>query len=113
MNEEPAGKRTDDHAFEETIAPENTKSSESDGGFETDAIPESLGRYQIEKMLGRGGMGAVYLAHDGQLDRKVALKIPKFGSNTDEKLVARFYREARSAANLPYPNRRPPKSRRH
>ena len=41
---------------------------------------------------------------NSQLQREVALKIPKFGSGTNEKLVARFYREARSAANLSHPN---------
>ena len=104
MNQKPTGNRADHPAVDETIAQENTSDTDSDGDFSTDAMPDSLGRYRIEKLLGRGGMGAVYLAHDGQLDRKVALKIPKFGANTDEKLVKRFYREARSAANLSHPN---------
>ena len=49
-------------------------------------------------------MGSVYLARDSQLERDVALKVPKFGAGTDEKLVTRFYREARSVANLSHPN---------
>ena len=49
-------------------------------------------------------MGSVYRAHDTQLDRKVALKVPKFEAKTNSTLVDRFYREARSAANLAHPN---------
>ena len=68
------------------------------------AMPKDFGRYRIERSLGEGGMGAVYLAHDSQLDRKVALKTPKFAKNSDANLIRRFYREARSAATLQHPN---------
>lgn len=80
---------------------DHSKRSENLTGGET---PTSLGRYQIEALLGRGGMGSVYRAHDTQLDRKVALKVPKFEAKTNSILVDRFYREARSAANLAHPN---------
>jgi predicted Ser/Thr protein kinase len=49
-------------------------------------------------------MGAVYLADDTQLERPVALKIPKFTDNDDAELTARFYREARAAALLRHAN---------
>ena len=49
-------------------------------------------------------MGKVYLAHDTQLDRNVALKTPSFGGHEKTGLVARFYREARAAAKLHHPN---------
>lgn len=62
-----------------------------------------FGRYKIEKKLGEGGMGAVYLAHDTLLDRPVALKIPVFAGNL-EVASARFLREARAAAGLAHPN---------
>ena len=70
----------------------------------SNSLPENFGRYRIEKTLGEGGMGAVYLAHDTQLDRKVALKTPKFARGANEQTIERFYREARSAATLTHPN---------
>ena len=70
-------------------------------------IPDNFGRYAIQKVLGQGAMGAVYLARDTQLDRDVALKIPKFGDSNgvdDAELLERFYREARASATLRSPN---------
>lgn len=65
---------------------------------------DEFGRYRILKTLGEGAMGSVYLAHDTQLDRKVALKIPKFDAKSESKHIDRFLREARSAATLNHPN---------
>ncbi|MBI2477346.1 MAG: serine/threonine protein kinase [Planctomycetia bacterium] len=65
---------------------------------------DTFGRYRILKSLGEGSMGSVYLAHDTQLDRKVALKIPKFDARSESKHIDRFLREARSAATLNHPN---------
>ena len=45
-------------------------------------VPKTFGRYKIEKELGKGSMGVVYLATDSQLDRQVALKIPRPGFKT-------------------------------
>jgi serine/threonine protein kinase/uncharacterized caspase-like protein len=67
-------------------------------------LPPEFGRYQIVKKLGEGGMGAVYLAHDSQLDRSVALKVPHFLPHDDSHAVERFYREARAAAGLHHAN---------
>ena len=67
------------------------------------ALPERFGRYRIVRSLGRGAMGDVYLAEDTQLDRSVALKIPRFADD-DGELFERFYREARAAATLRHPN---------
>jgi len=63
-----------------------------------------FGRYTIESELGRGGMGRVLLATDGVLHRKVALKILLPGLHEKEEVVARFFREARLAAQLTHPN---------
>ena len=69
-----------------------------------DRLPgDRFGRYRIRRILGEGAMGFVYLAHDTQLHRKVALKIPKLDSQQDTKFVARFLREARAAATLSHP----------
>ncbi|HEY3935194.1 MAG TPA: serine/threonine-protein kinase [Gemmatimonadales bacterium] len=61
-------------------------------------------RYAIDRELGRGGMGAVYLARDLQLDRPVALKVlpPEFAD--DSSLRERFLRETRVAASFSHPN---------
>jgi hypothetical protein len=67
-------------------------------------LPETFGRYRIRRVLGEGGMGRVYLAHDTQLDRPVALKVPRFGAGADAQLVERFYREARIAATFTHPH---------
>lgn len=67
-------------------------------------LPEVFGRYRIIKPLGQGGMGSVYLAHDSQLDRQVALKVPRFDLGQAKQLIERFYREARIAATFHHPN---------
>ncbi|HET8655141.1 MAG TPA: protein kinase [Longimicrobiaceae bacterium] len=64
------------------------------------------GRYLIEEVIGRGGMGAVYRAVDERLGRKVAVKVITVAAPGEpearERLRARFYREARAAAALPH-----------
>jgi Protein kinase domain len=67
-------------------------------------LPADFGRYRILRKLGSGGMGAVYLAHDSQLDRPVALKVPHFRRDEQHDTVERFYREARAMALLRHPN---------
>ncbi|MFO0798955.1 MAG: serine/threonine-protein kinase [Gemmataceae bacterium] len=60
--------------------------------------------YRVEKELGRGGMGTVYLARQLSLDRPVALKLMAKRYAADPKFVARFTREAFAAARLSHPN---------
>ncbi|CAN0232533.1 unnamed protein product, partial [Phaeothamnion confervicola] len=61
-----------------------------------------IGRYQVEKLLGQGGMGAVYLAQDPMLDRQVAIKVIHPKRSTVE-AKERFLREARAVARLDSP----------
>lgn len=67
-------------------------------------VPDKIGRYQVLRPIGRGGMGFVFLAEDTQLERKVALKIPRFSSSDHPDALERFYREARTAGRLQHPN---------
>ena len=67
-------------------------------------LPIEFGRYRLLKVLGEGGMGAVYLAHDTELDRKVALKLPHFVGGKSKDQGERFRREARLAATLDHAN---------
>jgi eukaryotic-like serine/threonine-protein kinase len=68
-------------------------------------IRQQLGdRYAIERELGRGGMGAVYLARDLRLDRPVALKVLPAEFAGDSSLRERFLRETRTAASFSHPN---------
>jgi class 3 adenylate cyclase/tetratricopeptide (TPR) repeat protein/predicted Ser/Thr protein kinase len=67
-------------------------------------LPQPFGRYGILREIGGGGMGTVYLAHDTQLDRLVALKVPRLDGPDRGMLRERFHREARAAALLHHPN---------
>src|SRR5471030_1184428 len=66
--------------------------------------PQQIGRYRVEKILGQGGFGLVYLAYDGQLQRLVAIKVPhrhRISTNEDAEV---YLTEARTVANLDHPN---------
>jgi tRNA A-37 threonylcarbamoyl transferase component Bud32 len=71
-----------------------------------DPLPETIGRYVILERLGSGGMGTVYKARDPQLDRIVALKLPRFDVPQRDRAVRlqRFQREARAAAQIWHPH---------
>ena len=77
-------------------------------GKKTIGAPERLGRYVIERRIGRGAMGCVYLAKDPRINRALAVKaIPIVKEFEDEELKEarlRFYREAESAGRLTHPN---------
>jgi serine/threonine protein kinase/tetratricopeptide (TPR) repeat protein len=78
-----------------SAVPENRR-----GGPELLAAGQPFGRYVVVGKLGQGGMGSVYLCHDTQLDRKVALKIPFFEADERATQIERFIREARSMARI-------------
>src|SRR5262245_35887632 len=66
-------------------------------------VGQRLGRYQIEHLIGAGGMGEVYRARDTTLGRDVAIKLPAV-TGDDESSTRRLMREARAAASLDHPN---------
>ncbi|MBM3966182.1 MAG: serine/threonine protein kinase, partial [Planctomycetes bacterium] len=68
------------------------------------SLPCRFGEYLLERVLGRGGMGVVYLANQVQLHRRVAIKMIRSGALASDEEVARFYSEARSVAKLDHPN---------
>jgi serine/threonine protein kinase len=75
----------------------------------TDELRERLartlaGRYEITKLLGRGGMAVVFLAQDLVLERQVAIKVLPPDLSHDAKLIPRFQQEAKTAAKLDHPN---------
>src|SRR3972149_9796811 len=63
-----------------------------------------LGTYTIASLIGSGGMGEVYSAHDSKLDRDVAIKVLPEHFTRDQERLARFQREAKLLASLNHPN---------
>ncbi|MEI9951142.1 MAG: serine/threonine-protein kinase [Pseudomonadota bacterium] len=72
------------------------------------ALPAQIGRYRIERLLGRGAMGRVLLAHDPVLDRSVAIKLLRDDLNIPpeqhDALLHRMRQEARASARVSHPN---------
>lgn len=69
-----------------------------------DALPCRFGDYVLHRVLGRGGMGVVYLATQTALSRQVAVKMIRSGALASNEEVNRFYSEARNVAKLTHPN---------
>jgi len=67
-------------------------------------VPKKLGNYVVQRKLGAGAMGVVYLGRDPVLDRKVAIKVLPASLSSDEERLKRFLREAKSAARLIHTN---------
>ena len=66
-----------------------------------DGIPRKIGRYQVDRLLGAGAMGFVYLGRDPDLDRAVAIKTVRdlgMDADTRKTFLERFRNEARAAA---------------
>ena len=62
------------------------------------------GKYEVGRLLGKGGMGAVFLAQDLTLEREVAIKVLPPDFSTDPQVIKRFQQEAKTAAKLDHPN---------
>ncbi len=99
--------------FAEDIQRNSTARKTSESSFRTsvnsnalvsEPCPEKLGDFEIRHELGRGGMGVVYSAWQQSLRRPVALKVLARHLTRDSRFVARFQREAQSAARLNHPN---------
>jgi serine/threonine protein kinase len=67
-------------------------------------LNQQINQYQIISLLGQGGMGAVYLAYDNKLERKVAIKFLSDKLSKDANRLKRFFQEAKSASALNHPN---------
>jgi serine/threonine protein kinase len=67
-------------------------------------LPQAVDRFVVLRILGRGGMGTVYLARDEKLDRLVAVKVLHNDDLAADERRARFLREARTAASIRHPN---------
>ncbi len=89
---------------QESVRPESATPVEPAWPGSGPRMPEQFGRYRILQKLGQGGMGAVYLAHDRQRNRRVALKVPRFELEEGSAGLKRFQREARATAELRHPN---------
>src|SRR4029077_9771734 len=69
-----------------------------------DVTPRRIGPYEVEELLGEGGVGQVYAARDTVLGRRVAIKTLRPEMSRDRNLIERFYVEAKSLANLNHSN---------
>src|SRR5262245_12050322 len=74
------------------------------GGDMRSLVGKSIGHYRIISLLGRGGMGEVYLARDNKLRREVAIKVLPAGFSSDRDRLSRFEREAIAASALNHPS---------
>jgi hypothetical protein len=77
---------------------------DADPAGNSSRIPARIGRYRVDRLLGKGGFGLVYLGFDEQLQRKVAIKVPHpkvIAKNCD---ISLYLNEARAVANLDHPN---------
>ncbi len=70
----------------------------------TPPIPSNIGKYEVTKILGRGGMGVVYLGFDRHLGRQVAIKTLTENFVEDKEMLRRFTREATKTGSLMHPN---------
>jgi serine/threonine protein kinase len=88
------------------VPDETVEASDSASGARTTrelAVGNTLGKYRLDRVLGSGGMGIVWAAHDPDLERAVALKVLRH-EHASHELRTRLLREARAMARLKHPN---------
>ena len=88
----------------ETIPPQGAIDFASAPSLLFVTLPTQFGRFRVERLLGQGAMGAVYFAWDTQLERAVALKVPRLTGAEDSDIVQRLLCEAKAAASLNHPH---------
>ncbi len=100
------GKITKNQGEEDTVSTilEGKGHDHESGGLTSLSIGSQFGQYQIDKEIGHGGMGAVYLATHVKLGKQVALKILPKAFTKDRDRVLRFEREMRSLGRVDHPN---------
>jgi predicted Ser/Thr protein kinase len=100
----PLGAATLAAAPDSTVSHAPPGAGSGDPGGDVPALLAGNPRYRVLRLLGQGGMGAVYLAEHRVMQRLVALKVIKQVYTADPAAVERFQREARAAAQLQHPN---------
>lgn len=95
--------RVSAHAQSETVESDENTIAENTV-FEEAVLPETIGRFRIDSVVGKGGFGIVFKASDPNLERLIALKIPRPEAVLTKELKQRFVSEGRAAAALAHHN---------
>lgn len=101
LEQRPGTEKTVEISQEQTAG---TSTESHSTPWELDSELQSIGRFEILRLIGQGGFGLVFLAHDPELGRDVALKIPRAQTVMTREMRERFLREGRSTASLSHPN---------
>jgi serine/threonine protein kinase/formylglycine-generating enzyme required for sulfatase activity len=102
IGQKPAFSRSDPPMSEPQV--ETTPEQPAQPEAAADPVPHQIGRYRVEKLLGEGGFGRVYLAHDEQLQRLVAIKAPHRRLVSRPEDAEAYLTEARNVAGLDHPH---------
>ena len=95
--------RANEPLRDETLLPVAVGGLEATANDDDSRIGAFIGRYQIIRQLGKGGFGTVYLARDSDLDRLVAIKLPRAAAPEDQSFRKAYLLEARTLASLDHP----------